>query len=245
MTKLVVTSDQAVKGLDRTFIALVDEQPIPQNVVPDSGSTDGDRVKPVVPYVAMWSEEVVEEPRLVEHPSGAGIAYADEILGDRDSRGVLWDRAAIAPGHGKPQFAKIHVHRQRRAMRKLLCQVCGQPADEDEDGVLWLLPDRTGRWAGWPEEMLVSEPPVCAPCLALATRVCPALRKEGHLVIRAGSCPTYGVEGFRYRAGPRRRPVPVERELVSFADPAIAWALASKLVRELLDCAVVEVEAGV
>ncbi|MFT7834567.1 hypothetical protein Q5530_00265 [Saccharothrix sp. BKS2] len=236
---------QTLKGLDMTSTASADERSIPQDVALGSGTTDGDKAKPVVPYVAMWSEEVVEEPRLVEHPSGAGIAYADEILGDRDSRGVLWDRAAIAPGRGKPQFAKIHVHRQRRAMRKLLCQVCRQPADKDDRGVLWLLPDRTGRWAGWPEGMLVSEPPVCEPCLALATRVCPALRKEGHLVIRAGSCPIDGVEGFRYRAGPRRRPVPVERELVSFADPAIAWTLASKLVRELLDCAVMEVEAGV
>ncbi|GAA1298671.1 hypothetical protein [Saccharothrix xinjiangensis] len=170
--------------------------------------------------------------------------YPRVLRAELDGRAVLWDRATIAPGRGKPQFARIHVHRQRRAMRKLLCQVCGHPADRDEGGVLWLLPDRTGRPPGWPEGILVSEPPVCAPCLTLAIRTCPALREEGHLVIRTGSCPTYGVEGFRYRAGPQGRPVPVERELVPFADPAVLWTLASELVRELLDCTVLEVAAG-
>ncbi|WP_051764682.1 hypothetical protein [Saccharothrix syringae] len=209
----------------------------------DSTGVEEDRAKPVVPYIAMWSEEAVREPQLVERRGGAGIAYADEILGDRDSRGVLWDRATVASGRGKPQFAKIHVHRQRRAMRKLLCQVCGRPAHGDDRGVLWLLRNRTGDWRGWPEGMLVSEPPVCESCLALATRVCPALRDEGHLVAQAASCPVHGVEGFRYRAG-AGRPVPVENELVSFIAPAIRWTLASKLVRQLHNCTVLEVREG-
>ncbi|MFT7837330.1 hypothetical protein Q5530_14370 [Saccharothrix sp. BKS2] len=182
----------------------------------------------------MWSGETAEDPRLVELPNGAGIAYADEILGDRDSRGVLWDRATVNPGQGTPRFAQIHVHRQRRAMRKLLCQVCAGPADQDDHGVLWLIPNRTRHWPDWPEGMLVAEPPICRPCLSLSVRVCPALRAEGHLVIRAREHPTYGVEGFRYRTGP----TPVDHGTTSFTDPAIRWTLASKLVRTLHHCTV-------
>ncbi|GAA1308613.1 hypothetical protein [Saccharothrix xinjiangensis] len=168
-------------------------------------------------------------------PHGAGIGYADEILGDHDSRGVLWDRATINPGHGTPRFAKIHVHRQRRAMRKLLCQVCAGPADH---GTLWLIPDRTRQWSDWPEGMAVAEPPVCLPCAHLATRACPALRAEGHLIIRAREHPIHGVDGTHYRAGPHS-PIPVTSEPIAFNDPAIRWALASKLVRTLHDCTVV------
>ncbi|MFC6091168.1 helix-turn-helix domain-containing protein [Saccharothrix lopnurensis] len=207
--------------------------------VPDHpGNVGMGRSRLVVPYIAMWSEEVVEDPRLVVLPGGRGIAYADEILGDRDSQGVLWDRATINPGHGTPRFAQIHVHRQRRAMRKLLCQVCGNPADRNDDGTLWLIPDRTREWSGWPEGMVVAEPPICLPCAHLATRVCPALRKEGHFVIRAREHPIHGVDGLHYRQGADTL-IPVTSEPVAFEDPAIRWVLASKLVRSLRDCTVV------
>ncbi|SDC87798.1 hypothetical protein [Actinokineospora iranica] len=190
----------------------------------------------VVPYVATWSGEHWDDlPHLVERPGGAGIAYPDEILGDRDRMGVLWDRATGRPGHGKPQYAKVHPLRQRRAMRKLLCQVCGTPADTTEHGVLWLLRD-----TGVPclADMLVTEPPICWSCARLSVTVCPALRK-GHVLVRAGSFPLYGVDGIRYRAG-RPDPVPVEHWAVPFTDPAIAWTLAAKLVRDLGDRTVLD-----
>ncbi|MFT7840112.1 hypothetical protein Q5530_28555 [Saccharothrix sp. BKS2] len=171
-------------------------------------------------------------------PNGAGIAYQDEILGDRDSRGVLWDRATTNPGRGTPRFARIHVHRQRRAMRKLLCQVCAGPADHNHDGTLWLIPNRTRHWPHWPEGMFVAEPPICIPCAHTATRTCPALRAEGHLIIRAREHPIHGVDGTHYREGPRS-PVPVTSEPVAFDNPAIRWTLASKLVRTLHHCTVV------
>ncbi|GAA1301180.1 hypothetical protein [Saccharothrix xinjiangensis] len=66
-----------------------------------SPTTEKDRARLVVPYIAMWSEETSEDPRLVELPHGAGIAYADEILADRDSRGAPWlipDRTRHWPG---------------------------------------------------------------------------------------------------------------------------------------------------
>ncbi|WP_228771787.1 hypothetical protein [Actinokineospora iranica] len=66
----------------------------------------------------------------------------------------------------------------------------------------------------------------------------PALR-QGHILLRAGSFALYGVDGLRYRTG-RPAPVPIDHHVVSFADPAIRWTLASKLVRELGDYTVVD-----
>lgn len=193
---------------------------------------------PLVPYIASWSEEEPDDPRVVERPGGLGIAYPDEVLGDRDSRGVLWDRMVSRPGCGKPRFARVHTPRQRRAMRMLLCQVCGGPADTDDDGVLWVLRDVAEHWRGWPENMVVSEPPICMPCLGLSTSLCPALRK-GHVVVRAGVFTAYGVAGTRYRAG-LPAPVPMGQVTVAFHDAAIRWTLASNLARELRECAVVD-----
>ncbi|PWW64547.1 hypothetical protein DFQ13_103521 [Actinokineospora spheciospongiae] len=113
---------------------------------------------PAVPYVATWSRETAEPPRVIERP-GRGIAYWDEILADRDKQGVLWDRVTVCPGRGTPQFADIHTHRQRRAMRRLLCQVCAGPADETEDGVLWLLSDTITDSPDWPDNLVAADPP--------------------------------------------------------------------------------------
>ncbi|GLZ42883.1 hypothetical protein [Actinokineospora sp. NBRC 105648] len=189
-----------------------------------------------VPYIATWSEEDIPYPHVVTRPDGRGIGYADESILDRDTRGVLWDRATGRPG-GRPQFARIHPLRQRRTMLRLLCQVCASPADRDDDGVLWVLWNRTTDWPDWPERALVSEPPICLPCLDHALRLCPALR-EGHFIIRARSYDLYGVDGLPYSpAFPR--PVPRDREIVPFSSPVIAWTLASKLARRLGDCTVI------
>ena len=88
----------------------------------------------LVPYIASWSGERCTRAPLIA--KGTGIAYERERPGDRDARGVLWMRYTRVPGVGTPQFTKVHPYRQRRAMRHLLCQVCGGPADRDA----WLVP---------------------------------------------------------------------------------------------------------
>lgn len=192
----------------------------------------------VVPYVTSWSEEIDPPYRLVEVP-GRGIAYADETLSDRDEHGVLWFRTLFQPGLGHPQFGKVHPFRQRRAMRRLLCQVCGGPADRTEGGVLWLIRDYRDDWPGWPNRMGENEPPVCLPCVRLSVRVCPALRK-GAVLVRAGRYEVAGVHGGLYTGG--RTPLPVGPATVSFEDPAIRWVRAVSLVRELLDCTLIELD---
>jgi hypothetical protein len=170
---------------------------------------------------------------------GGGIAYADETLADRDRRGVLWYRTPFRLGVGQPVFGKVHPLRQRRAMSRLLCQVCAGPADRTEDGVLFLLKDHRRDWPGWPNSMGVTEPPVCLPCVRLSARVCPALRK-GAVMVRAGRYEVAGVHGGLYAGG--RTPRLVGEATVSFDNPAVRWLRAVSLVRELWDCALVELD---
>jgi hypothetical protein len=179
--------------------------------------TSRDDRRLLVPYITAWSAEQ-ELPYEVVERHGFGIAYADEGLMDRDDHGVLWRRMPARPGQGRPLFGEVHPLRQRRAMRRLLCQVCGGPADRTGDGMLWLLRDYRDDWPDWPEGMGVAEPPVCLPCAHTSTRLCPALRK-GAAAIRARHAPLAGVRGALYKSG-RLSPVAVGEAVVAFEDPA-------------------------
>jgi hypothetical protein len=189
-----------------------------------------------VPYITTWSTEQPIATTLIERP-WSGIGYADEILGDRDENGVLWQRMTSAPGQGRPLFGKVHPLRQRRAMRRLLCGVCGGPPDRTDAGVLWLLRDYRDDWPGWPERMAAVEPPVCLPCARVSVRACPALRR-GHVAVRVGRSTVEGVYGIRYHVG-QPFPASADDAVVTFDDPAIRWTRASQLVRELTDCTIV------
>lgn len=190
----------------------------------------------VAPYVTAWSAEKDLHCALVERPDGS-IGYAKELLSDRDSHGVLWRQTRLRHQVGRPEFARVHPLRQRRAMELLLCQVCGGPADIDGDGVLWLLRDFRGDWPGWPEGMAATEPPVCLPCVPVALRSCPSLQR-GAVTVRVRHCPIAGVRGVLYRAG-ALAPTAATADNFVYDDPLIGRVLASALVRELRDCATV------
>lgn len=189
-----------------------------------------------VPYIAMWSAEQHPPVRVRQTPSG--IRYADETLLDRDANGVLWTRVASRRGEGEPYYKKVHPLRQRKAMRKLLCQVCAGPADHNDHGTLWLLYDRRGEWPNWPEGVHYTQPPLCLRCARISVKTCPWL-KPGFVAIRSHSH-VIGVAGVLYRAG-RLLPQPTANEdTVTYDDPAIRWVQATQLVRELYECTFVE-----
>lgn len=186
----------------------------------------------VVPYITAWSGEHTALPEVVA--TSSGIAYADETLIDRDGEGVLWRRQPSRPRQGHPEFRKVHPVRQRRAMRRLLCQVCGGPADRNEHGVLWLLRDHHDNWPNWPEGMANTYPPVCLPCARASIRECPALR-QGYVAVRARHCPIVGVYGVRYALAGSLA-TPSGGTIATYEEPAIDWTLATQLVRSLHDC---------
>ncbi len=206
-----------------------------QAAVPSETSSS----KIIAPYITTWSAEQDLPYRVVERV-GVGVGLSDEVLGDRDSRGVLWHRAAVRHGVGRPEFGKVHPLRQRRAMRKLLCQVCAGPADKADGGVLWLMRDYQGDWPRWPEGMASVDPPICASCVALSLRLCPALRR-GAVAVRVRSFDVAGVRGALYRRG-SIAPVAVEAVNLSYDDPNVRWLVASALIRELRDCTIVPFE---
>jgi hypothetical protein len=186
----------------------------------------------VAPYITAWSGET--DPPCVVIGRADGIGYLDETVADRDGDGVLWLRTEYRPGAGRPEFAKVHPMRQRRAMRRLLCQVCAAPADRTEGGVLWLLRDFRHDWPMWPDGMGVTEPPICRSCVRLSMRACPALRR-GAAVVRARGYRLVGVDGVQYRRDGNDLAV-FGASTVAYDDPAIRWVRAAALVRQLHDC---------
>jgi hypothetical protein len=197
----------------------------------------------LVPYIARWSAERTNtSPKVVVRPRGGGIAFMGEMTGDRDQRGVLWQREPLAQGRGRPEFTKMHGARQRRVMRKLLCQVCAGPADQDERGVLWLLPGHRDTWEGWPEQAAETTPPVCLPCAEASVRLCPRLRRDcaAVRVKNPRLCAVRGIVYSQLPGGPLPRQVGVDT--VRFDDPRIRWTMAHHLVRWLHGCTVVDLD---
>lgn len=227
---------------------------MPDNAIPTSSASAPDarpsRYDPrllgggsVVPYVGVWTDEKRGPTTMIERPGG-GIGYAEETILDRDEHGVLWTRFTTRVGGGTPLFRKQHPARQRHAMRRLLCQVCAQPADRSAEGTLWLIPgDDLAHYQDQPGDMPTIYPPVCLPCADLSVRMCPALRDQ-YTAVRAHSR-LYGVIGVEFQAGhPRPRPAPqtLTSYAVSFGDPAIAWVMATQLARTLHECTVIDLE---
>ncbi|HEV2784031.1 MAG TPA: hypothetical protein VGX25_31980 [Actinophytocola sp.] len=188
-----------------------------------------------VPYITTWSAEESLPTTVIQRPGG-GIAYLDETLVDRDENGVLWQRVPSRPGRGRPEFGKVHPLRQRRAMRRLLCGICGGVPDRTDEGVLWLVRDFRGDWPDWPDGMAATEPPVCLPCAHRSVGACPALR-IGFVAVRVGQSTVAGVYGTVYQGG-QPFPAPVDDAVVAFDDSAIRWVQAAQLVRELGDCTI-------
>jgi hypothetical protein len=192
----------------------------------------------VVPYIGAWTGEANCPTQVVRRPHN-GIGYTDETMLDRDQWGVLWTRIGSRVGVGNPLFKKLHPVRQRRAMRRLLCQVCARPADHTEEGSLWLVP-ADDRHSGL-EGMTTIQPPLCVGCARISVRMCPALR-VGATAVRAQSR-VLGVNGVVFEpAGPYRLSVTDRGEVIPYDDPEIVWVQAVLLARSLYDTAVVDLD---
>jgi len=193
----------------------------------------------VVPYIVAWSAERSIRPQVVTLP-GRGIGYLDEVPHDRDSDGVLWTRMTLQQGRGRPEFGRVHPGRQRRVMRRLLCQICAQPADRTEDGVLWLLKDARDDWPGWPEGLAATHPPVCLPCARASVRLCPHLR-GGFVAVRVKDFQVHGVYGSLYQPG--SSPLRPTADAIAAAHEARArWILATQMIRVLRGCVSVDLD---
>ncbi|SER24901.1 hypothetical protein SAMN04487983_101379 [Streptomyces sp. yr375] len=188
-----------------------------------------------VPWIAPWSAEATGKPPIVPRRRvGPGIGYQDEHHTDRRDD-VLWIRVPLTPGRGTPHFAGVHALRQRQAMDRDLCQVCGRLAvgDRPDGRVLFLMHSASGRPVS--EGELTAAPPVHEACAREAVLECPHLRR-GWTAALVKHTPAWGVAGILYQ--PRTlRPRPTSSadsdglDLVSYEDDVrLRWVLAARMV---------------
>jgi hypothetical protein len=199
-------------------------------------------VKLPVPYAVAWSGETpAADGALTVRPDGSGLAYRDETRQDRDRNGILWARIIHAPGTGRPDYRAMHSYRQRHAMRHLLCQVCGGPADRTPQGWLFLFADTdthpadtTARTADWPEGSVTTKPPVCLRCADLAVRHCAHLSTP--LFVRSRKPRAWGVFGGFFLPTANGTLIPSDDAYLPYGAPPARWFLASQAAVELTRC---------
>jgi hypothetical protein len=151
-----------------------------------------------VPWVTRWTNEVSTDKVKTALVDGELSLFYSDGHEYRDDHGVLWQREGIGRG-GEPQFAQVSAHRQRAAMRKGLCQVCGQRITDRP--IRWLMaanqltPVRDGT-------ALTFSPPTCSDCVDVALEACPHLRAHDRIILRVLEYRIWGVFGDVVRLPP-------------------------------------------
>ncbi|MBW8812260.1 MAG: hypothetical protein JF588_02440 [Caulobacterales bacterium] len=122
-----------------------------------------------VPWTVSWSGE--QAFRLQPSADFAGLVELDQKQ---------------APGVGEPQFAAMHVRRQRRGMIDLVCHVCGTPTPPRDryvfpaaSGGLVTLHDGSQQYG-------LNVPPMHRACAVRAANACPHLMKVDEPPLRCG-----------------------------------------------------------
>ncbi|WP_320784215.1 hypothetical protein [Streptomyces sp. CRN 30] len=146
-----------------------------------------------VPFITPWSAETPRTPQL--KAARRRLAYTDETIHDRHGD-VLWIRTPYARGTGAPEFAGIHAMRQRQAITRDLCMICGVSVSGYCGGkYLFLLAARDGRPIR--EGEVTAVPPIHPHCARIATQHCPHLRR-GWAAALVAYAPNWGVAGICY-----------------------------------------------
>ncbi|REH18366.1 MULTISPECIES: hypothetical protein [unclassified Streptomyces] len=198
-----------------------------------------------VPYIAPWTGEIREQPRLERRPlnRGGGIAYVDEHrLYDRHA-GILWLRMGAVRGAGTPILAGVNSQRQRQAMDRQLCQVCGATTYGRTDGThLYLLAEREGGPITEGEQ--TASPPIHEDCAVEALRDCPHLR-EGAVAARVERPEPWGIAGMLHDPA-TLAPRPSTRRggltFLPYTSLKLLWAVAHLDVVSLHGCTPVNLD---
>ncbi|MGV4984488.1 hypothetical protein ACVB8X_13790 [Streptomyces sp. NRAIS4] len=168
---------------------------------------------------------------------GTGLGFVDEQSQVDRQYDVLWVRMpAVRTGH--PELHTFHALRQRQAMTRLLCQMCGGPTvgTRDDERTLFLMGAAAGRPISEGER--TTSPPVHAACARLAVENCPRLRR-GWAAALVSYASVWGVKGVLYRSQTLEAEEGVRS--VSFVDTdRLRWILASSLIVTLEDVTPVE-----
>lgn len=197
----------------------------------------------VIPYVVSWDSELASPLdeltwELVPKPR---LAYKGRPrAADRDGAGVLWGRVSSSPGVGRPHFDSMHPGRQWECMYALKCQVCGQPANRNEDGWLFLDWRRPDSPPTWPEGSPTTMPPVCEEHARLSVQQCPHLTRTDFVALRVKLPRLWGVVGTHYHWTGDGWIEDATIPALKYGDERLNAVLGSLLVRQLLKVTVVE-----
>lgn len=195
----------------------------------------------LVPWLTPWSSEQIPAQPVTwaVGPRGAFLGLHDEAPADRHL-GVLWLRMPATPGAGRPEFAGAHALRQRTAMTRLLCQMCGGTTiDSRDDGrVLMLMAAAGGRPISCGER--TSSPPIHAHCARLAVQHCPPLRRRGWVaaLVDHTAMPIWGYAGLVYDPVTLQQTSPANgstHEVPAEDEGRLRWLQASRMLVTLED----------
>jgi len=154
--------------------------------------------KAVVPWITRWTGERAsdEERKMSLSLDEAGAlwvhqaGYSDDSE-ERELSGFLWQKEGVTRG-GKPEFSQVSTFRQRTAMRKRLCQVCGQKIQTPV--VNWLM--ATGQLEFNEDgEAITMNAPTCDGCIPVARELCPHLYANGSMIVKVVEYELWGVYG--------------------------------------------------
>ncbi|MEU2426870.1 hypothetical protein ABZ619_38660 [Streptomyces sp. NPDC007851] len=194
-----------------------------------------------VPYITAWRDEQLPQPPVIA--TQHGVAYAGTSAGLEG--GVLWRLWDDIQGSGEPLWKDVHAPRQRKAMAEGLCQVCGGPANTNEQGMLWLLEDQRDEGPTWPNGYMTVHPPVCRPHAPVAAAQCPHLQRTGVVPVRVGNFITDAVYGQRYYRS-RLGLVGGEKSVFLTRTWQAKWVVAGQLAATLDDCTILDpAEVGI
>lgn len=146
----------------------------------------------VVPWVAQWTGELPTDSFIVagEGPMSM-VLYPDRRPGDW-FMGVLWWRQGIGRA-GEPQFAQLNTYRQRAALLRRRCQVCGRSLPKEGPLSHWLM--GRGQIELVEGVALTTNPPTCEECVPVALRMCPHLMSGDVQLLRVRAYEPWGVQG--------------------------------------------------
>ena len=133
-------------------------------------------------------------------------------------------------GHGKPQFGKLHMNRQREAIAKGLCDLCGK--SHATTAKVSLSHARPVAHGAESMAILQVEPLLHRGCAMESIRFCPSLKRdiaEGTIVIRQvtrwrAQCAVMTPEYVESLTGHHRKALGHAKfELLQWVDQDIAW----------------------
>lgn len=122
-----------------------------------------------VPYTVSWTGEERQFVGICPHACAPAL------------------RMHHAPGVGKPQFGKPHSDRQREAIARGLCDLCGKPLKNRTKVSLSDARSQLNAAPGTPTGILQVEPLLHRECALESMKFCPSLKRDlaaGRLMIR-------------------------------------------------------------